>query len=104
VLDQVVSCLEEIDPILALLYVTLFTCFLTGLVASLVFFFKTMNRAALPFEPILPYAFAFVAGAMIFVVIEEVVPEAQQDKYTDISTMGFIAGFTIMMSMDVALG
>ncbi len=60
--------------------------------------------AVLSFEPILPYALAFAAGAMIFVVIEEVVPETQQDKYTDIATMGFIAGFIIMMSMDVALG
>jgi zinc transporter, ZIP family len=60
--------------------------------------------AVLSFQPILPYALAFAAGAMIFVVIEEVIPEAQQDKYTDIATMGFIAGFIIMMSMDVALG
>ncbi|WP_152285958.1 ZIP family metal transporter [Flavicella marina] len=60
--------------------------------------------AVLSFQPILPYALAFAAGAMIFVVIEEVVPETQQDKYTDIATMGFIAGFIIMMSMDVALG
>ncbi|MDA8728647.1 ZIP family metal transporter [Flavicella sp.] len=60
--------------------------------------------AVLSFEPILPYALAFAAGAMIFVVIEEVVPEAQQDKYTDIATMGFIIGFIVMMSMDVALG
>lgn len=60
--------------------------------------------AVLSFQAILPYALAFAAGAMIFVVIEEVVPESQQDKYTDISTMGFIAGFIIMMSMDVALG
>jgi ZIP family zinc transporter len=36
--------------------------------------------------------------------VEEVIPETQQDKYTDIATMGFIAGFIIMMSMDVALG
>lgn len=60
--------------------------------------------AVMSFEPILPYALAFAAGAMIFVVIEEVVPETQQDKYTDIATMGFIAGFIVMMSMDVALG
>ncbi len=60
--------------------------------------------AVLSFEPILPYALAFAAGAMIFVVIEEVVPEAQQDKYTDIATMGFVIGFIVMMSMDVALG
>ncbi|MFC2109021.1 ZIP family metal transporter [Bacteroidota bacterium] len=60
--------------------------------------------AVMSFQPILPYALAFAAGAMIFVVIEEVVPETQQDKYTDIATMGFIAGFIIMMSMDVGLG
>lgn len=54
--------------------------------------------------PILPYALAFAAGAMIFVVIEEVVPESQRDKYTDVSTLGFIGGFLVMMSLDVALG
>lgn len=56
------------------------------------------------FTPILPYALAFAAGAMIFVVVEEVIPETQQDKHTDIATLGFIAGFIVMMSLDVALG
>ena len=56
------------------------------------------------FTPILPYALAFAAGAMIFVVVEEVIPETQQDKYTDIATLGFIGGFIIMMTLDVALG
>ena len=56
------------------------------------------------FTPVLPYALAFAAGAMIFVVIEEVVPETQRDKYTDVATMGFIIGFIIMMSLDVGLG
>jgi ZIP family zinc transporter len=60
--------------------------------------------AVIFFEPILPYALAFAAGAMIYVVIEEVVPEAQRDKYTDIATLGFIGGFLVMMSLDVALG
>ncbi|MGB5666417.1 MAG: ZIP family metal transporter [Maribacter sp.] len=60
--------------------------------------------AVLTFEPILPYALSFAAGAMIFVVVEEVIPETQQDKYTDIATMGFISGFIIMMSLDVGLG
>ena len=55
-------------------------------------------------QPILPYALAFAAGAMIYVVIEEVVPESQRDKYTDISTLGFIGGFIVMMVLDVALG
>ena len=56
------------------------------------------------FTPILPYALAFAAGAMIFVVVEEVIPETQQDKNTDIATLGLIAGFIVMMSLDVALG
>ncbi|OYQ42492.1 ZIP family metal transporter [Flavobacterium cyanobacteriorum] len=56
------------------------------------------------FTPILPYALAFAAGAMIFVVVEEVIPETQRDKNTDIATLGFIGGFVVMMTLDVALG
>lgn len=56
------------------------------------------------FTPMLPYALAFAAGAMIFVVIEEVVPETQRDNFTDIATLGFIGGFIVMMSLDVGLG
>ena len=55
-------------------------------------------------EPILPFALAFAAGAMIFVVVEEVIPETQRDKYTDIAVLGFIGGFLVMMILDVALG
>jgi ZIP family zinc transporter len=60
--------------------------------------------AVLVMQPILPYALAFAAGAMIFVVVEEVIPETQQDRYTDIATLGFIGGFIVMMVLDVALG
>jgi ZIP family zinc transporter len=60
--------------------------------------------AVMTFEPILPYALAFAAGAMIFVVVEEVIPETQRDKYTDIAVLGFIGGFIIMMMLDVGLG
>lgn len=56
------------------------------------------------FTPLLPYALAFAAGAMIFVVVEEVIPETQQDKNTDIATLGLISGFIVMMMLDVALG
>jgi ZIP family zinc transporter len=56
------------------------------------------------FTPILPYALAFAAGAMIFVVVEEVIPETQRDKYTDIAVLGFIGGFIVMMTLDVGLG
>ena len=55
-------------------------------------------------QSILPYALAFAAGAMIFVVVEEVIPETQRDKYTDIAVMGFIGGFLVMMILDVGLG
>jgi ZIP family zinc transporter len=55
-------------------------------------------------QPVLPFALAFAAGAMIYVVIEEVVPETQRDKYTDVATLGFIGGFIIMMILDVSLG
>ncbi len=55
-------------------------------------------------QPILPYALAFAAGAMIFVVIEEVIPEAQRGGNTDIATAGGMIGFAVMMVLDVALG
>ncbi len=55
-------------------------------------------------QPILPYALGFAAGAMIFVVVEEVVPESQRGGHTDMATMGAMVGFTVMMVLDVALG
>jgi len=60
--------------------------------------------AVMQLQPILPYALAFAAGAMIYVVVEEVIPESQMDKFTDIATLGFIGGFLIMMMLDVGLG
>jgi ZIP family zinc transporter len=60
--------------------------------------------AVLVMQPILPYALAFAAGAMIYVVVEEVIPETQQDRNTDLATLGFIGGFIVMMVLDVALG
>ena len=53
---------------------------------------------------IIPYALAFAAGAMIFVVVEELIPESQNNGNTDIATLGLMIGFVIMMVMDVALG
>jgi ZIP family zinc transporter len=55
-------------------------------------------------RPILPYALSFAAGAMIFVVVEELIPESQAEKNTDIATMGAMLGFAVMMTLDVALG
>jgi ZIP family zinc transporter len=62
--------------------------------------------AALVFyiQPILPYALAFAAGAMIFVVAEEVIPESQQKGNEHIATLGLLIGFALMMSLDVGLG
>lgn len=53
---------------------------------------------------ILPYTLAFAAGAMIYVVVEELIPESQQGGNSDLATMGLMIGFTIMMILDVALG
>jgi ZIP family zinc transporter len=55
-------------------------------------------------KPLLPYALAFAAGAMIYVVVEELIPESQLEKNTDIATMGAMVGFAVMMTLDVALG
>jgi ZIP family zinc transporter len=55
-------------------------------------------------QPILPYALSFAAGAMMFVVIEELIPESQRSGHTDLATIGAIGGFTVMMVLDVALG
>jgi ZIP family zinc transporter len=60
--------------------------------------------AVLTARPLLPYAMGFAAGAMIFVVIEEVVPESQRGGHADTATLGAMAGFAVMMTLDVALG
>lgn len=60
--------------------------------------------AVILMRPILPYALSFAAGAMIFVVVEEVIPESQLGKNTDLATIGAIIGFAVMMTLDVALG
>ncbi|MBX5445601.1 ZIP family metal transporter [Sphaerobacter sp.] len=60
--------------------------------------------AVIVITPILPYALAFAAGAMIFVVVEELIPESQRGSHADLATSGTIVGFIIMMILDVALG
>lgn len=57
----------------------------------------------LAMRPVLPYALAFAAGAMIFVVVEELIPESQGHGNTDLATLGAMAGFAVMMSLDVGL-
>jgi len=55
-------------------------------------------------RPILPYALAFAAGAMIFVVVEELIPESQTGGHSHAATLGAMLGFAVMMTLDVALG
>jgi ZIP family zinc transporter len=60
--------------------------------------------AVLLMKPVLPYALAFAAGAMIYVVVEELIPESQLESGTDVATIGAMLGFAVMMTLDVALG
>lgn len=60
--------------------------------------------AVILMKPLLPYALSFAAGAMIFVVVEELIPESHRKGNTDLATMGAMVGFTVMMILDVALG
>ena len=60
--------------------------------------------AVLFIRPLLPYALSFAAGAMIFVVVEQLIPESQADKHSDIATIFAMLGFAVMMTLDVALG
>jgi zinc transporter, ZIP family len=60
--------------------------------------------AVIMMRPILPYALSFAAGAMIYVVVEELIPESQLNKNTDVATVGAMLGFAVMMTLDVALG
>ena len=55
-------------------------------------------------SPYMPWLLAFAAGAMIYVVVEELIPEAHLGEHSNVGTLGFIAGFVVMMVLDVALG
>jgi ZIP family zinc transporter len=60
--------------------------------------------AVVAMRPLLPYALAFAAGAMIYVVVEELIPESQRETISDVATGGAMLGFAVMMILDVALG
>lgn len=60
--------------------------------------------AVILIRPLLPYALAFAAGAMIYVVVEELIPEGHAEKHSDTVTVGAMLGFAVMMTLDVALG
>jgi zinc transporter, ZIP family len=82
------------------------TCFWWGQLSAVVEpFAAVLGAAAVMYMlPILPYALAFAAGAMMFIVVEEVIPESQRSGYADQATMGFVLGFIVMMILDVSLG
>ncbi|CAI5438229.1 unnamed protein product [Caenorhabditis angaria] len=64
-----------------------------------------LGAAAVIFmEPVLPYALAFAAGAMIYVVVDDIIPEAQRNGNGKLASIGCIIGFLVMMCMDVGLG
>ena len=71
-------------------------CTIVG--SAIVFFFKNISRK------LLDIMMGFAAGAMIFVVTEELIPESQTNGNTDVATLGLMVGFVVMMVMDVALG
>lgn len=75
---------------------------LSGIVEPLAAFFTLLLTGLV--VPILPYLLSFAAGSMIYVVVEELIPEASEGKHSDLGTIGFAAGFVVMMMLDVALG
>ncbi|PAV66742.1 hypothetical protein WR25_10490 [Diploscapter pachys] len=75
---------------------------LSGMVEPIAAFLGAI--AVIFMEPVLPYALAFAAGAMIYVVVDDIIPEAQRNGNGKLATIGCIIGFIIMMSMDVGLG
>ena len=75
---------------------------LSGIVEP-IFAFLTFFVAGF-ISSILPYILSFAAGAMLYVVVEEIIPESQAGKHTNLATIGFALGFIIMMILDVALG
>jgi len=80
-----------------------FLCGVLSGVVEPIFGVLTVIFAAL-IVPVLPYLLSFAAGAMIYVVVEELIPEMSQGRHSDVGVLFFAAGFTVMMSLDVALG
>lgn len=76
----------------------LFTWGCTIVGSAIVFFFKQVSRK------LLDIMMGFAAGAMIFVVVEELIPDSQTNGNTDVATLGLMVGFVLMMVLDVALG
>ena len=93
-MNYIIDFLKNFNPVIQALFATCFTWFITALGAAVVIIV----------QPLLPYALGFAAGAMIFVVVEDVIPESQSNGNVDIATMGAMVGFALMMVLDVAFG
>ena len=75
---------------------------LSGIVEPIAAFITVLLGSYI--TPILPYLLAFAAGSMLYVVVEELIPEASEGDHSNIGTVGFALGFVLMMILDVALG
>ena len=86
--------------------VSVWKCFFAGQASALVEPVAAVLGAAVVLlaRPILPYALSFAAGAMIFVVVEELIPESHREENHDLATLSALVGFTVMMVLDVAFG
>lgn len=74
---------------------------MSGIVEPIAAFLTVLSAGFI--TPVLPYLLAFAAGAMIYVVVEELIPESAEGEHSNIATLGFAAGFVVMMILDVAL-
>ena len=94
----VINCFQSQSVVLQAFLAGLFTWVCTIVGSAIVFFFKHISRK------LLDIMMGFAAGAMIFVVVEELIPDSQTNGNTDVATLGLMVGFVIMMILDVALG
>ncbi len=93
-----ITWFQSVSPVWQALLAGGFTWAITAIGAGTVFLKREMPRA------VLDSMLAFAAGAMIFVVVEEIIPTSQQEGHGDLATLGTIAGFAFMMVLDVSLG
>lgn len=94
----VINWFQSQSVVLQAFLAGLFTWVCTIVGPAIVFFFKHISRK------LLDIMMGFAAGAMIFVVVEELIPDSQTNGNTDVATLGIMVGFVIMMILDVALG
>ncbi len=97
--EKTIDFFQQFDPVTQALIATLFTWGITAAGAGIVLFTRTVN------QKFMDSMLGFAAGAMIFVVVEELIPESQHEHANiDLVTMATMVGFSVMMILDVALG